>query len=809
MCKRQRSTRGRPIHSGDVIDWEFLAHQKLDQALFNSISTGPFFGPQWGNLFRVNEHVYRELIHEFFALFEFNASPCRENATLSRLRDCNTIKENHLLMDFWPTIRDRGFNVGNTKDKNLICGGMLITKIARSFRLLTNEFRNALNIKPPPHVFKKKSLIATGVIMELKNRMCAWLAVRAMEEEEDEDDNEGDEAAGGGTCHDEAGGSTAMYRNMSQDFLNANTWTQETCKTKLKRQRYEVMATPAILVSAKENLGDPIDIRMNIIHPEPVAVVAFPAAAVSKQEHEEHLKLILELLKKEQLYAKFSKCKFWILNKLCSAPILALPEGSEDFIIYCDVLIKGLGVMLMQKEKKTVSTRLDMSTEYHPHTDWQNERTIQTLEDMLRACVIDFGNGWGRHLPLVKFSYNNSYHASIKTAPFEALFAKVGTVAYILELPKQLSRVHNTFHISNLGECLSDEPLAISLDEIRIDDKLRFVEEPLDIMDCEVKRRIMHVTRQGENDAMTPKSIQAMIDQEIQRNSTYTQEDASQNSGGGPRRPMQPARVCSYTDFMKCQPLNFRGTEGVVGHDDAYAMTWETFKKRLTNKYCPKVEIKKLEIELWNLKVKGNDVGGYTQRFQELALMCTKFLSDETEKVEKYISGIPDNIHGNVMSARPKTLDFAIKLANDLMDQKLCTYAERQAKNKRKLDNNNHDQQQLLKKRNVVQAYAVGSREKKPCGGSKPLCPKCNYHHNGECAPKCTNCKKVGYLTKDCWHHTNSNNKRTITCYECGNQGHYMSDCPVLKNQGTKARGMVYALGGGKTNQDLDNMEDD
>nr|GEX08650.1 hypothetical protein [Tanacetum cinerariifolium] len=151
--------------------------------------------------------------------------------------------------------------------------------------------------------------------------------------------------------------------------------------------------------------------------------------------------------------------------------------------------------------------------------------------------------------------------------------------------------------------------------------------------------------------------------------------------------------------------------------------------------------------------------GGYTQRFLELALMCIKFLSNEIEKVDKYISGIPDNIHENVMSARPKTLDFAIELANDLMDQKLRTYAERQDGNKRKLDNNNQDQQQLLKKQNVVQAYVVGSGEKKSHEGSKPLCPK--------------------------------------------------SDCSVLKNQGTEARGMVCALGRGETNQDLDNTEDD
>nr|GFC63316.1 hypothetical protein [Tanacetum cinerariifolium] len=76
---------------------------------------------------------------------------------------------------------------------------------------------------------------------------------------------------------------------------------------------------------------------------------------------------------------------------------------------------------------------------------------------------------------------------------------------------------------------------------------------------------IMPVTRQGTNNAMTLESIQAIIDRAIQRNSTHTQDDASQSSGEGLRRPVQPARVCSYTDFMKCQPLNFKGTEGIVG----------------------------------------------------------------------------------------------------------------------------------------------------------------------------------------------------------------------------------------------------
>nr|GEU84317.1 hypothetical protein [Tanacetum cinerariifolium] len=142
-----------------------------------------------------------------------------------------------------------------------------------------------------------------------------------------------------------------------------------------------------------------------------------------------------------------------------------------------------------------------------------SERTIQTLEDMLHAYAIDFGKGWVNHLPLVEFSYNNSYHASIKAAPFEALYGrkwvvrfgkrgklnpryvgpfkvleKIGKVTYKLKLPEELSRVHNTFHVSNLKKCHADEPLAVSLDGLHFNDKLHFFEELVEIVDREVKR---------------------------------------------------------------------------------------------------------------------------------------------------------------------------------------------------------------------------------------------------------------------------------------------------------------------------------
>ncbi|GKD90446.1 putative reverse transcriptase domain-containing protein [Tanacetum coccineum] len=192
---------------------------------------------------------------------------------------------------------------------------------------------------------------------------------------------------------------------------------------------------------------------------------------------------------------------------------------------------------LWQTLQKILGTRLDMSTTYHPQTDGQSERTIQTLKDMLCVCVMDFGKGWDRHLPLIEFSYNNSYHTSIKAAPFEALYGrnyadvrrkpiefqmgdkvmlkvspwkgvihfgkygklnprytgpfkiltKVRTVAYRIELPEQMSRIHSTFHVSTLKKCLFDETLVLPFDEIQIDDKLHFIKEPVEIMDREVK----------------------------------------------------------------------------------------------------------------------------------------------------------------------------------------------------------------------------------------------------------------------------------------------------------------------------------
>ncbi|GJY89990.1 reverse transcriptase domain-containing protein [Tanacetum coccineum] len=302
--------------------------------------------------------------------------------------------------------------------------------------------------------------------------------------------------------------------------------------------------------------------------------------------------------------------------------------------------------------------------------------------------------------------------------------------------------------------------------------------------------------------------------------------DDSHDSGTGVRRQTPVACECTYSDFLKCQPMNFKvacqikfatctlqgnaftwwnSRVKIVTHEVAYAMPWKTLKKMMTDKYCPRGEIKKLEIEMWNLKVKGTDVVSYNQRFQELALMYDRMFPEESDEIEKYVGGLPDMIHESAMASKPKTMQDAIEFAIELMDKKISTLAERQPENKRKLDNNNQAQQQPPKKQGVAIAYTDRSGEKKEYAGTLPLCNKCKFHHNGQCTVKCANSKRVGHLTRDCMSPAATNNQRNLTCYECGNQGHYKSDYPELKNQNhgnqarsTGARGMVHALGGGE-----------
>ncbi|GKF48526.1 hypothetical protein Tco_0141777, partial [Tanacetum coccineum] len=171
--------------------------------------------------------------------------------------------------------------------------------------------------------------------------------------------------------------------------------------------------------------------------------------------------------------------------------------------------------------------------------------------------------------------------------------------------------------------------------------------------------------------------------------------------------------------------------------------------------------------------------------------MCGRMFPEESDQVEKYVGGLPGMIQGSVMASKPKTIQEAIEIANDLMDQKVRTFTERQYENKRKLDDNtrnNQTQQHPFKSQNVARAYIVGPGEKKEYGGSLPLCTKSP-------AATANNQRALGAIQK------------VVTCYECGVQGHYKKDYPKLKNKNCgnqagngEARGKAYVLGGGEPN---------
>ncbi|GKD10350.1 putative reverse transcriptase domain-containing protein [Tanacetum coccineum] len=241
-------------------------------------------------------------------------------------------------------------------------------------------------------------------------------------------------------------------------------------------------------------------------------------------------------------------------------------------------------------------------------------------------------------------------------------------------------------------------------------------------------------------------------------------------------------RECTYQDFMKCQPLNFKGTEGVVG----------------------------------------------------LIRTLMKLMAEE-DRVAKFIGGLQNNIQGNVIVAEPIRLQDAVCMANNLMDQKLKGYAMKNAENKRKFDYSQKDncgQQPPFKRQNVggqnvVRAYTAANNERRVYNGLLPLYNKCKFHHEGPCTVRCGKCNKVGHLTRDCKAiiSTTSNergqvvNHRVLTSFECGKQGYDRSDCPSLKDQNRRnetgnksgigeARGKSYVLGGGDANPDSNIVTD-
>ncbi|GJY02133.1 hypothetical protein Tco_0360285 [Tanacetum coccineum] len=222
---------------------------------------------------------------------------------------------------------------------------------------------------------------------------------------------------------------------------------------------------------------------------------------------------------------------------------------------------------------------------------------------------------------------------------------------------------------------------------------------------------------------VTNAQLQAMINQGVSaalaaRDATRNGTD-SHSSGTGVRGSERVARECTYQDFMKCKPLYFKGTEGVVELTQWFERMETVFRISTAGRKPEEdgptnndheTKLKKLERNC-ELKVIGTDVVKYNQRFQELALLCVRMFPEESDKIERYVGGLPDMIHGNIVASKPKTMQEAIEMATELMDKRVSTMAERQAENKRKFENtsrkNQDQQQQQNKRQNFGRAYTA------------------------------------------------------------------------------------------------------
>ncbi|GJQ89625.1 reverse transcriptase domain-containing protein [Tanacetum coccineum] len=347
-------------------------------------------------------------------------------------------------------------------------------------------------------------------------------------------------------------------------------------------------------------------------------------------------------------------------------------------------------------------------------------------------------------------------------------------------------------------------------------------------------------TSTSEAPAMTQAAIRKLVVDSVA--AALEAQAATMASTSNPNRNTGPtgtpvAKTGNYKEFISCQPFYFNGMEGAVGLicwfertesvfsrsrcaeenkvtfatgtltndalswwnayaqpmgvDQANQITWTELKRLLTNKYCPRTEVRKMEDEFYNLTVKGNDLKPYVRRFQELAVLCPNMVPNTEKLLEAFIGGLPRSIEGNVTASKPQTLEEAINIAQRLMDQVTKHTPVQETNNhKRKFNderntnnnnypnnrdhnnhpndhnNNNHSNnrnndnyqdkrnnnnrnndyhQQKNRRQETFKTYGNHGYN-----GPHPLCRKCTLHHTGPCTVRCQNCNKVGHQTRNC-----------------------------------------------------------
>ncbi|GJV68114.1 putative reverse transcriptase domain-containing protein [Tanacetum coccineum] len=317
----------------------------------------------------------------------------------------------------------------------------------------------------------------------------------------------------------------------------------------------------------------------------------------------------------------------------------------------------------------------------------------------------------------------------------------------------------------------------------------------------------------------------------------------AQGQGGAP-----PARECTYSSFIKCNPTSFHGNEGAVelsrwfektesvfsisecaernkvkfaaatlqgraltwwnsqvatlGLEVVNAKSWNDMKIMMREEFCPPEEIQRMEVELWNLRVKDSNIAAYTQRFNELILLCPEMVPSEKKKVEAYVRGLPENIKGETTSSRPIVLNEAVRMAHTLMEQKLQAKAERIAEsNKRKWENNNNNNNNNNNRGNYRNNNRHNQNNNQRHGNARALTTNQNAGTNQTgVASKCNRHKEKDYRSRNVA--SGSNARSTVVCYECGERGHKSNACPKRADrQGGDMRGQAYVICDAEHNQ--------
>nr|GFA54581.1 hypothetical protein [Tanacetum cinerariifolium] len=507
--------------------------------------------------------------------------------------------------------------------------------------------------------------------------------------------------------------------DLRSGYHQLRVWEEDIPKTAFRTRyghyEFQVMSfsltnAPTILMDLMNRVCKPYLDKFVIVFIDDILIYS-----KNEQEHEEHLKLILELLKREKLYAKFSKCEFWIpkvqiLSHMIDSQGIymdpakiefikdwASPKtqteirqvlglaGAEDFVAYCDTLHKGLGAVLMQREKKELNMR--------------QRRWLELLSDY--DCEIRYHPGKANVVADAL-----SRKERIKPLRVQALVMTNG-----LDLPKQILGAQTE---AKKPKNLNKEDVGGMLIENSKDPE-KFKKE---------KDLIKHESHKSKYS--------------VHPGSDKMYQDLKQLYWW----PNMKADIATYVSkSLTCLRVKaeHQKPSGLLVQPKIPQWKWDN----ITMDFITKLPRTSSGYDtIWVI------VDRLTKSVHFLPI---RMFLEESDEIERYVGGLPEMIRGNVMSYEPKSMQKAIESANEKMDQKLIRIADHQAKNKRKFDNtsrNQQNQQPFKRNNNVVHAYAAGSGEK-PYRGIKPLCPKCNFYHDGPCCPKCTNCKKTGHLTRD------------------------------------------------------------